>query len=143
MTFKYFSLTSVSIPNVQSWCHISFNGTDSNPLSKSDCNLYVKNPDNSEEYIPLRNLASIDLSTGGKVTCIPGYTFKNCVSLTSLIIPTTVSSIGTEAFTGCSSLTTITYQGTKEQWNAIDKDSSWRNGSAITTVRCSDGGISL
>ncbi|MBR2742310.1 MAG: leucine-rich repeat protein [Clostridia bacterium] len=51
-------------------------------------------------YIPV----SID---GAAVTSIGGYAFRNCSSLTSVIIPEGVTSIGEHAFDNCSSLTTV------------------------------------
>ena len=36
-----------------------------------------------------------------------------------LVIPDSVTSIGYEAFRGCSSLTTVNYKGTQEQWGQI------------------------
>ena len=62
------------------------------------------------------------------VTSIGNYTFANCKSLTSINIPDGVTFIGKNAFYGCSELKTINYTGTKEQWNAITKDSNWNNG---------------
>ena len=47
-------------------------------------------------------------------------------------------------FQQCGNLTNITYNGTKEQWNSINKDSwDWDYGSAIKTVTCTDGVITL
>jgi len=36
-----------------------------------------------------------------------------------------VTSIGDWAFESCSSLTSIKYRGTEDQWNAIAKASDW------------------
>ena len=37
----------------------------------------------------------------------------------------------------------ITYNGTKAEWEAIEKDDGWNFGNAITLVKCSDGDINL
>ena len=54
-----------------------------------------------------------------------------------------VTSIGECAFASCFSLTSITYNGTQSQWNKISKASSWKNNSAIKTITCTDGVITL
>ena len=87
------------------------------------------------------SLKSLDLSQGSYMM-IGDYAFKGCTGLTSLILPKTTS-IYKYAFDGCSSLTSITYRGTKAEWNARYKDTTWKDNSAITTVKCSDGNISV
>lgn len=47
--------------------------------------------------------------------------FYGCTSLKSVVIPTSVTSIGSDVFGGCGALTDIYYQGTVDEWNAIDK----------------------
>ena len=54
------------------------------------------------------------------VTKINGYVFQNCTALTSVTIPNSVTSIEFRAFGGCTALKTVYYEGTAEQWNAID-----------------------
>ena len=51
------------------------------------------------------NLTSIEIPSS--VTSIGNYTFSSCGSLTSINIPSGVTSIGKSAFSGCSSLTSI------------------------------------
>jgi len=41
--------------------------------------------------------------------------------------PSSVTRIDEDAFYGCTSLATINYTGTEEQWNAIHKGSKWNN----------------
>ena len=45
--------------------------------------------------------------------------FGGCAKLTSCSIPLGISTIGDDAFTGCTSLTDVYYAGTQEQWNQI------------------------
>ena len=45
--------------------------------------------------------------------------------LKEITIPDSVTSIGDMAFSNCTSLTSIKYRGTEEQWNAISKGYGW------------------
>jgi len=53
------------------------------------------------------------------VTSIDEGAFNYCSNLISVKIPNSVISIGNYAFYNCSSLTTVYYNGTAEQWNAL------------------------
>lgn len=68
------------------------------------------------------------------------YAFWSCDSLISVTIPSSVTSIGNNAFLKCEKLTDITFKGTKAQWNAVRKGDSW-NGGVTVTVHCTDGDI--
>ena len=88
------------------------------------------------------SLTSITIPNG--VTSIGNHAFNYCRSLKGITIPNSVTSIGNFAFQQCGNLTNIAYNGTKEQWNSINKDSwDWDYGSAIKTVTCTDGVITL
>ena len=82
------------------------------------------------------------------VQTIEDCAFEQCYSLTSVTIPTSVTSIG-ESFNACTGLKNIYYNGTQEQWNKITKpeDSKWNfSGSAdsiTVTVIFTDGQITL
>ena len=75
-----------------------------------------------------------------KVTEIKKYAFHGWNG-TSITIPDSVTSIGEDAFENCSSLTRITFQGTKAQWDAIRKGSYWNYNTGRYTVYCKDGAI--
>jgi hypothetical protein len=52
-----------------------------------------------------------------------------------------VTSIGDYAFDRCSRLTSITFEGTKAEWNSIRKSSDWKTYTPTITVHCTDGAV--
>jgi hypothetical protein len=77
------------------------------------------------------------------VTSISNGLFNYCANLTSVVIPSSVTSIRFAPFAECTGLTSITYEGTMAQWNAITKDFYWNRNAYFTEVICSDGVVSL
>ena len=53
---------------------------------------------------------SIDLSNCKKLTSIGADAFSSCTSLTSIILPSSLTSIGRGAFSECSELTSLTFE---------------------------------
>lgn len=67
-------------------------------------------------------LESITLPSS--LSTIQSYAFYNCGNLKTIRIPVSVTSIGNFAFDGCPSSMTVTYSGSKKQWDAIAKGSN-------------------
>ena len=89
-------------------------------------------------------LTSIYIQEG--VTSIGSSAFSDCEALASVTIPSSITSIGDGAFKDCVVLTKITFNGTVEQWNAIDLDNSpldWNHNIPATVVICSDGTVEI
>lgn len=78
----------------------------------------------------------------GSITSIGDSAFTGCGSLKSVTIPVSVASLGRGVFNECTALTEISYLGTREQWNAIRKDSRWDTGMGPYSIQCVDGRIS-
>ena len=53
------------------------------------------------------------------VTKIAANAFRYCTALRTITLPAALTSVGNGAFTGCSALESVFYDGTEEQWNAI------------------------
>ena len=66
-----------------------------------------------------------------------------CTSVTSVTISSSVKHISSYAFSSCSRLKTINYEGTIAEWNAISKGSNWNSGCGTITVYCSDGNVKV
>lgn len=67
------------------------------------------------------SLKSITLPSS--LSFISGALFLGCSQLTTIHIPVSVTSIGSYAFDDCPSSMTVTYSGSKKQWDAITKGS--------------------
>lgn len=111
-------------------------------IADSSANLqYVLNEDETA-YI-LTGIGSctdadvvIPSKIGGKlVTHIADGAFKNCTNIKSVTMGTAIVEIGAEAFSGCSSLNTIYYEGSKAMWNSVIKGSNWDSGTANVTMK--------
>ncbi|MBE6668412.1 MAG: hypothetical protein E7607_08920 [Ruminococcaceae bacterium] len=79
------------------------------------------------------------IPSDGSVTKIDNSALSGRKGLTSINIPVEVTEIGVEAFDGCDSLTSIVYNGAKEQWWKVKKGSGWNSHTGAYTITCTDG----
>ncbi|MDE5798341.1 MAG: leucine-rich repeat domain-containing protein, partial [Treponemataceae bacterium] len=83
------------------------------------------------------SLTSVIIPDG--VTSIGSSTFEGCTNLTSVTIPGSVTEIGWQAFYRCTSLESVTYGGTKEQWASMEKGASIFSSTKVKDITDKDG----
>ena len=86
------------------------------------------------------SLTSITILDSVKV--IANMAFYHCSSLTKITIPSSVKSLGHDVFSNCISLETISYNGTRDKWKKVKKDTlddKWNSGILAKFVQCTDG----
>ncbi len=88
------AMNRVNAADLSSWCGISFNDAESNPVSKSH-SLFIGGKELKELVIP------------EGITEVKPYAFYGLSALTEVTIPSTVKTFGSQAFTGCSSLKAV------------------------------------
>ena len=93
----------------------------------------------SASFSDCSDITSIEIPN--RVKNIEYDAFCGCTGLESVSIPFGTTSIGYWAFDGCTALKTITFSGTKAQWDAIDKGSDWDRNTGSYSVICTDGVI--
>ena len=91
-----------------------------------------------------QNLTRVSIGEGTET--IGDYAFANCNMLGEVYLPSTIKSIGVAAFGLCVTLQHIQFNGTMEQWNAIEKAEGWDQEAGFGfeyVVRCTDGDVVL
>ena len=86
-------------------------------------------------------LVSINIPNG--VEMLSHQLLSDCISLPSIKIPSSVTKIRQRVFNQCRSLKSISFEGTVEQWNAIDFGADWNLNVPATYVQCTDGQVTL
>ena len=113
------SLTNISIPNsVTSIGSFAFEGcTKLESITLPSSLLTIS----EFLFYDCSQLTTIHIPDS--VSSIRTYAFYNCGKLETIRIPVSVTSIGSYAFDDCPSSMTVTYSGSKKQWDAITKGS--------------------
>ena len=88
-------LTSVYISDLTAWCNIAFKSSWSHPFGSQSSG--------NSPSLYLNNILLTELIIPEEITGIKDYTFYNCVPITSVTIPNSVTSIGKDAFGGLKS----------------------------------------
>ena len=110
-----FQLTNISIPNSVTSIGLSaFDGCTklesiTLPSSLRNISMFL--------FHNCSQLTTIQIPDS--VLSIQDYAFGNCTSLETIHIPVSVTSIGVYAFNGCPSSMTVTYSGSKTQWDSM------------------------
>ena len=88
-------------------------------------------------------LGSLSDTQGGEteITCVLSGGFAELTNLEKVVLPGSIKTIYSGAFYRCTSLKTIQYDGTVEQWKAIQKSADWDQESGNYTVYCTDGTV--
>ena len=136
------SLTSITLPNsVKSIEFGAFMSCES--LSKITLPDSVKSIESSAFY---RCESLTEIAIPNNVKSIEAYAFDRCKSLTSITLPSSVKSLGYEVFSNCISLEAITYNGTRDKWKKVKKDTlsdKWITGILAKFVQCTDGLVKI
>lgn len=139
------SINRISVPN--SLMNIGLGAFDNCNIEEAyeyGGGLYLGNDINPYVCIMAvddKSVASFTIHEGTKI--IFNGMFSDCESLESIEIPDSVTNIGKYAFYNCSSLTSITFNGTIAQWSAITKGEIWNRNVPATHVHCTDGDVAL
>lgn len=67
----------------------------------------------------------------------------NVSSFESVFVTEGVTSIGEDAFASCTSLENITYNGTREQWEKIEKGTNCYYKIPAKVIHCTDGDVEI
>ena len=140
--FSCKSLTSITLPN-----SIKSIGFGAFIYCSSLTSITIPNSVTTIEdnaFLCCSKLTSITI--GNSVKSIGYCAFENCKSLTEITLPNSVKSLGYEVFENCISLEAITYNGTRDKWKKVKKDTlsdKWITGILAKFVQCTDGLVKI
>ena len=83
------------------------------------------------------NLKRVIISEG--VDYIMENAFALCTDLGYVSLPSTITRLEESTFFHCPNLNSISYNGTVEEWEALEKEDDWIFNCPATKVKCTDG----
>ena len=137
-------LKNVSIPNsIEYIGETAFSACPKLKYEQYDNAYYLGNESNP--YLVLRDCTMSTTITSCVVHSQTKIIYRNafymCWELQKVVIPESVTIIGCNAFFECKKLTSITFEGTVAEWNAIEFGEDWAFYVPATEVICSDGTV--
>ena len=143
------NLTSIVIPDsVVSIGWLAFGGTGLKDLTIGSGVASIATLNNGTFYGSFINCSELEhITVSDKNTVyksegdclIERQTNTLILGCKNSIIPNSVTSIGGTAFYGCNDLTNIQFEGTVKEWQMIEKERGWNDGTGEYTVTCTDG----
>lgn len=85
------------------------------------------------------SITELTLEEGVEILGCAGY----CHNLTTVNLPSTLTTIGNRGFYNCANLETLNYAGTMAQWANVSLNNYWHRSTPLTVVHCSDGDVTL
>ena len=129
-------LTSITVPS-----NIKETGTDIFKGCTGLKTVKLGSRSNSDMFKNCTSLTTVEILSDCE--WIGLRAFFGCTALTSVTINVGITLIESSAFSNCSNLKQVTFKGTTTEWNSISKQSGWNTGSGITSVKCSNGTVSV
>ena len=105
----------------------------------------AKEVEELDEYVisELKNLNSLVFQADSVLTTIRSYAISDCPELYDLTLPVSLMTIENKAFHNLNNLDDISFNGTVEQFEAIDKAEGWLDVENIYSIHCLDGEYTL
>ena len=91
-----------------------------------------------EQYFIPESLKKIRITN---MDTIPSGSFYNCKGIEDITLAKSLTKIEKYAFAYCSSLINISFEGTKNEWNLVQKEDHWDDYTPNYIVHCVDGNI--
>ena len=90
------------------------------------------------------NAAEVDMLADGKVNSTQRYSLDKYAShFTKITLGENVTSIQADVFENFDALESINFEGTTDEWTALNLGTAWYNGVELTKLTCTDGEICL
>lgn len=132
-------ITKIHLADLTAWCTMQFDDLTAAPFG-DDTNLYMDGNPLTEITIPdsvktlregaFRNCSTLQTVHLGKVTSVGANAFAGCTALTKVYIPSTVTKIAENTFGACENLTIYAQpilkpHGWHENWNPLNRPVQW------------------